>query len=259
MASPAGKFADHFSGVAAGYATYRPRYPDALFDALASIAPSRRAVWDCACGNGQASLALATHFERVIATDASAQQVTQAEPHERVTYRVAPAEQSGLPAASVSMVTVAQAVHWFDVSAFHAEVRRVLVPGGVIAEWGYALLDVPSRPAVADLVNAMDARLKSWWPPQRVHIDNHYADLEFPFERVDVGTFAMVADWTPAQLTGYLATWSAVTRYRAAHADDPMDAFARDVVGAWGDAETLRIEWPLIIRVGRVAEGVARG
>lgn len=259
MGASAGKFADHFSGVAQGYAAYRPRYPEALFDTLAALAPARDSVWDCACGTGQASVALAHRFHRVVATDASAQQVAQAEPHERITYRVAPAEASGLSTASVSLVTVAQAVHWFDVGAFHTEAKRVLVPGGVIAEWSYGLLDVPSRPAVADLVNAMDSRLKMWWPPQRVHIDNRYTDLEFPFERIEVGTFSMVADWTPAQLAGYLATWSAVSRYRAAHIDDPMIAFERDLVEAWGDAPTLQIDWPLILRVGRAGDGASRG
>ena len=100
-------FKDHFSGHASGYARFRPRYPAQLFRHLASLAPGHRRAWDCATGNGQAAVALAMHFERVIATDASAQQIENAVAHERVEYRVAPAESSGLDARSIDAVTVA--------------------------------------------------------------------------------------------------------------------------------------------------------
>src|SRR6266496_4940677 len=79
-------FRDHFSGVAEEYATFRPRYPPALFAALAAQAPRRGTAWDCATGSGQAALGLATHFERVVATDASAAQLAAARRHPRVRY-----------------------------------------------------------------------------------------------------------------------------------------------------------------------------
>ncbi|MEQ1689809.1 MAG: class I SAM-dependent methyltransferase [Gemmatimonas sp.] len=246
------EFNDHFSDVAQGYAAFRPRYPDALFAALASLAPARDVVWDCGCGTGQASVALGAHFGQVHATDASAQQIALAEPHERVTYRVAPSHASGLTNGSAALVTVAQALHWFDVDAFHAEARRVLVSGGVIAEWCYTLLDVPSAPLVADVVNAMDARMRMWWPPQRRHVDSGYDDLAFPFERLDIGAFAMEAEWSARQLAGYVATWSAVSRYRAAHGVDPTVEFTRRVTSVWGDVERHTIRWPMVLRVGRV-------
>src|SRR5687768_7980730 len=130
-------FADHFSGVASGYATFRPRYPTALFDWLATVAPARDTAWDCAAGSGQATLALAERFGRVIATDASDAQLGSAPAHPRVEYRVATADVSGLPPASVDLVTVAQAVHWFDFDRFYDEVRRVARPGGIVAVWCY--------------------------------------------------------------------------------------------------------------------------
>ena len=119
-------FPDHFSGVAGAYAEFRPRYPDALFDWLAEAAPSRELAWDCATGNGQAAVALARVFTRVVATDASAEQVQAATPHPRVEYRVGPAEESGLTSDSADAVTVAQALHWFDRPSFYAEASRVL-------------------------------------------------------------------------------------------------------------------------------------
>ena len=244
-----------FSGVAHEYATYRPHYPAPLFATLAQLAPQRDLAWDCGCGNGQASVELAAHFAHVVGTDISAQQVAAAAPHARVEYRVAPAEESGLADASVGLVTVAQALHWFDVDAFHAEARRVLVPGGVIAEWCYPLLDVPDAPDVAHVIIDMDARMRRWWPPERAHVDAHYRDLPFPFETLTSDVFAsesmaMTANWTAEQMIGYVSTWSAVSRYRAAHEEDPVIAFSERVRAAWGSATTHAIRWPLVIRVG---------
>src|SRR6185503_15450829 len=121
-----------FSGVATRYADFRPRYPETLFDYLATLVPRGSIVWDCAAGSGQASADLAVRFDKVIATDASREQIASAAPHSKIEYRVALAEQSGLPDASVSLVTVAQALHWFDLNRFYAESKRVLVPNGVL-------------------------------------------------------------------------------------------------------------------------------
>ncbi|TXH78069.1 MAG: class I SAM-dependent methyltransferase, partial [Thiothrix sp.] len=119
-------FKDHFSNVAKTYANYRPQYPAELYTWLANISPSTESVWDCACGTGQASLGLAEHFQQVIATDASAQQIAVAEPHPKIEWRVASAEASGLADHSVDLITVAQALHWFDLEQFYAEAQRVL-------------------------------------------------------------------------------------------------------------------------------------
>ena len=123
-------FADHFSRISAGYAAYRPGYPEALFDAVARAAPARRLAWDCATGTGQAAVGLAGRFQRVIATDASRRQVRDGVPHPRVRYAATEAERSALRTRSADLVTVAQALHWLDLEPFYAEVRRVLVPGG---------------------------------------------------------------------------------------------------------------------------------
>jgi SAM-dependent methyltransferase len=241
---------DHFGSVAHGYAAFRPTYPGELFAWLASQSPSRQLAWDAGCGSGQASVALADHFDRVHATDLNAQQIAAATPNPRVHYAVAPAHESGLPDHSVALVTVAQALHWFDGDAFHAEVRRVLMPGGVIAEWTYGLMFSPERPRVGALVNDLDRVVHPWWPPERRHIDDHYAMLPFPFGSLEAPWFRMRTEWTRGQLLGYLGTWSAITRCRSLTGEDPLQAFADALDSAWGDAETITMEWPLTMRVG---------
>src|SRR5690242_3844379 len=130
-------FKDHFSTAASEYASYRPTYPKELIDYLASLAPNHNIVWDCGCGTGQMSVLLAERFKRVIATDASAHMIQNAELCENVDYRRMRAEDSDLPDEHVDMVVVAQAVHWFDLSAFYNEVWRVVKPGGIIALIAY--------------------------------------------------------------------------------------------------------------------------
>jgi len=249
--APGAARGDHFSVVAPAYAQWRPTYPEALFATLAALAPSRNLAWDVGCGSGQASVALAAHMTQVHATDVSAAQVASATPHPRVHYVAAPSDVSGLAAHSVSLVTVAQALHWFDVGAFHAEVHRVLVPGGVLAEWSYGLLETPDDTRVGAVVTAFDAEMGVWWPPERAHVDAGYATLPFPYERLTLPSFAMTASWTYAQLMGYLGTWSAVSRCRAATGTDPLAPVGEALRALLPDDRAIDIRWPLTVRAGR--------
>ena len=254
----AAAFHDHFSGHAAHYAAHRPTYPPALFDWLAGVAPGRALAWDVATGNGQAALALAQHFDRVVATDASPQQIAQAPAHPRVAWHVEPAERSRLAPQSVDLVTVAQALHWFDVPAFHAEVARVLRPGGVVAAWCYAVHSV--TPAVDAVVGHLYTDLTGpCWPPERALLEDGYRTLPWPWQPVaPMPGWELVVSWRLAELVGYLETWSGVQRYRAAHGHDPVARVAAELAAAWGAPETVRqVRWPLHVRVGRHA-GVPR-
>lgn len=245
-------FSDHFSGVAGAYAEFRPRYPDGLFDWLARAAPGRRLAWDCATGSGQAAVPLARHFESVVATDASADQVAAATPDPRVRYRVAPAEQSGLASGSADLVTVAQALHWFDRPAFYREAARVLREEGLLAVWTYGHPRLDDSAADAVFQEFYSGTVGPCWPPERALVDAGYRTIEFPFEEIDPPAFEMETRWPLAGLIGYVGTWSATTRFRATHGIDPVPALARDLAAAWGDPETpRRIRWPLAIRAGR--------
>lgn len=246
------EFLDLFSGHASDYARHRPTYPPALFDWLSSLAPSRRLAWDCATGNGQAALELARVFERVVATDGSAAQLSHAAAHPRVEYRCETAEACTLENASVDLVTVAQAVHWLDHGVFYAAARRVLRPGGMLAAWCYGLSRV--SPKVDAIVDRFYRDVTGpYWEPQRRYIDEKLATLPFPLEEVrDAPAFACEARWTLADYMGYLSTWSAVQKYARVHGRNPLDVVTASLKTAWGSAEEpKRVTWPIYLRAGR--------
>lgn len=250
---PVPAFADHFSALAPAYAVARPTYPTALFDWLAGIAPTRRRAWDCAAGNGQATVPLAALFDEVIGTDASASQLAQARPHPRARYRLARAEASLLASASVDLVTVAQALHWLDVPAFFREAARVLVARGVIAAWCYGL-PVSGEPRV-DRVLAGFYRdtVGPYWCPERRLVESGYRTLPFPFDELEPPAFEMAHEWSLHQLLAYVATWSATARFVAGEGRDPVGPLATELRAAWGEDDRVRrVRWPLSLRVGRV-------
>lgn len=244
---------DHFSSVAAQYVTFRPTYPEELFDWLAGIAPQHVLAWDCGAGSGQATVALAARFSHVLGTDISAAQLAAAPQLPNIEYRVAPAESSGLPERSADLVTVAQAMHWFDLPRFHAEVRRVLKPQGVIAAWGYNRLEVGHADVRRLIDHFYDETVGPWWPPERVHVENAYRDLPFPYARIDAPHFALAQEWTRGQLTGYLRSWSAVACFKAANGYDPVETLAEEIAPFWPEGMKIRIAWPLFMLAGRNA------
>jgi SAM-dependent methyltransferase len=246
-------FRDHFSSVAPDYATFRPRYPGALFDSLAGIAPARRLAWDAACGNGQATLDLAERFEKVIGSDASAAQIAQAPAHPRIEWLVAPAERSGIAAGTVDLVTMAQALHWVDIPAFFREAQRVTKEQGIVAVWSYS--GIRSGDArIDELVRQYSHEtVGPCWPPARKLVDEGYRSVEFPFEEMQAPAFVMRERWTLGQLVGYVRTWSATTRFIEQREADPTVELAAELAKVWGNPERVReVHWPLAMRVGRV-------
>jgi ubiquinone/menaquinone biosynthesis C-methylase UbiE len=215
---------------------------------LASVAPGAELAWDCATGNGQAAVELAELFERVIATDASETQVGHAEAHRGVEYRVAPAEQSGLVSNTIDLITVAQALHWFDLERFYAEARRVLKPQGVVAAWAYKLATV-SEKIDAAITHYYSDVVGVYWPAERVLVEK-FEELAFPFAEIATPAFEMVAEWNVEHLVGYLRTWSATQRFMAERKRDPLEEVEDELREAWGD-EVRRIAWPLTVRAGR--------
>jgi SAM-dependent methyltransferase len=245
---------NHFGGVANQYAAFRPTYPRQLLADLATLAGGADTIaLDVAAGNGQATSMLADYVDHVYASDVALSQIQAMPAHPRISAYVARAEASGLSPHSVDMITVAQAMHWFDVDAFHREVRRVVRPGGIIAVWSYALLH--ATPAINDIINDLYRTTGPWWPADRAHVDDGYANLAFPYPLIPYTPPAMTAEFDMARLLGYLGTWSGVQRYKKATGDDPVAGRSDALRAAWGGADTQSVTFTfdVTMRVGRVS------
>jgi hypothetical protein len=254
-------FHDHFSSRAGPYARFRPSYPDELASGLAALSPRSRLAWDAGAGSGQLSTVLAGRFERVIATDASAEQLAHAVSHPRVEFRRARAEASGLDAGTVDLAVSAQAAHWFDLDRYYAEVRRVASsPDAVVALVSYGIGDLDGAPGEV-LLHFHGVVLADHWPPERRHVEEGYRSLPFPFPEFgrelddELGPMpkALRGSWTLEELVGYVGTWSALRSLTRERGDAPFAAFRRDLARAWGDPAARReVRWPLSIRAGRI-------
>jgi len=245
-------FKDHFSRLAAQYSAFRPTYPARIAEYVAGLCERHTLAWDCACGSGQATITLAPRFKRVIATDASAKQVSQAPALANVEYRVSKAEDSGLEADSVDLIVVAQSAHWFDLDAFYCEVRRVLRPGGVLSLWSYGNPQVEGLEVDRLVREFYSQTVGPCWPPERRLVEEGYRTLPFPFPELAVPDFTIEARWTLPQLLGYVRSWSATGRYVEEHGTDPVVALESSLLAVWGDRHRKRlIIWPLVVRAGR--------
>lgn len=240
-----------FDAGGAEYAQFRPHYPADLVGILTETAPGRTLAVDVGCGSGQLTVALAEGFESVLGLDPSESQLTHALTHERVTYRVAPAEQLPVADGSVDLVTAAQAAHWFDLPRFYAEVRRVLVPGGALGLVSYG------RQRLEEDVDARFQRfyaeeVGAYWPAERQHVDAGYRTLEFPFEELPVPPLEIRKGFRLAELLGYVSTWSSTRRAREAGREDLLERFGADMTELWGDPERVREAcWPVNVRLAQ--------
>ena len=244
-------FEDHFSKHSEQYAQYRPQYPDEIYAYLASMAPGHSLAWDCGTGNGQAAIGLAKYFDKVHATDASAEQIARAYPHAKVDYGMEPAEHVSLGASSTDLVTVAVAIHWFNFDEFYREVKRVLKPEGILAVWTYSLPKI--SPQIDSFVNQYYYEILSGYWPERIHyLEEEYKTIPFPFEEIVPPAFVMEINWNLIQFAGFLDSWSATQRYKAQKGHHPLEIIWPELIAAWGaENEPRLIRWPLHFRIGR--------
>ena len=244
-------FKDHFSDVAHDYARARPSYPSELFRFLAEIAPARRRAWDCATGSGQAAIGLGEWFDEVQATDASPDQIAEAISRENVSYGVQLAEETDFDDHSFDLVNVATALHWFDLKRFYSEVRRVLMPRGIFAAYGYLLFQV--SPQLDRVIgDQLFKPLEPHWPPENRLVREGYKSLAFPFDEIELPKFKMRLEWDFDDLRAYLGTWSSLRNHVASYGPEPMDKALAEVAKAWGKPATKRqVTMDLVGRVGR--------
>jgi ubiquinone/menaquinone biosynthesis C-methylase UbiE len=238
------KSKDLFSKVARGYAAFRPSYPRALFACLSRLVEQHQCAWDCATGNGQAAVMLADYFDHVFATDQSRNQTSHGTPHPKITYSVATAENSGLKAKSIDLITVAQAFHWFDRDAFVKEVKRVAKGGAVLALFCYGLCTI-NKETDAIVHYLYENVLGPFWEPERKLVEENYDNIHLPFEKLMVPNFDMFAYWTFEHLIGYLRTWSALISYQEKIGTDPLQPLLKALFEAFHSDEKRKVSWVL--------------
>lgn len=243
------QFKDYFSEGSDAYSRFRPNYPKALFSYLSTLTQCNDRAWDCATGSGQSALALSEYFTEVIGTDASKNQIDHAIKKPGITYQVETAEQTSISSHSIELITVAQALHWFNINKFSNEVLRVLKPKGVLAAWTYGLFDI--YPELNKVIHHLySVMLDPYWPPERRIVERGYKDIIFPLDEITPPAFQMTVEWDLSQLLGYLCTWSAVKQYENIKGNNPVEAQYETIADLWGDPECKRlIQWPLTLRV----------
>jgi SAM-dependent methyltransferase len=246
------KFSDYFSAQSEIYAKYRPTYPDSLFRFLAGCVQEHNVAWDCGTGNGQAAIMLANYFDTVVATEPSENQLLNAVAYPRVEYRCETAEINTIPDGIVDLITVANALHWFDLEKFYKEVRRVLKPNGILAVWAYS---IPKIDLETDrILNAFhNETVGEFWAYPNHLVDLEYKTIPFPFATIECPSFLSSRHFLREDLLGYLNTWSAVQKYIRVYNRNPTDDLAPILADVWPDETQIReVTWNLILKVGRV-------
>lgn len=246
-------FTDLFSESADLYARARPHYPHDLFTFIARHAPSLERAWDCGTGNGQAAISLAAHFSKVYATDPSQDQLNHASAASNVCYSVQRAEQTTFPAKHFDAICVAQALHWFDFDLFFSEVKRLAKPGAIFTAWGYSWPGV--TPSFDDIFKSVIRDvIEPYWAPQNRLLWRAFADVPFPFDRLDPPEYQISASWTFHQFLSYIATWSAIRKYAVETGEELLDKAESVLRPHWGNPDVARdVSMPLCVLAGHVS------
>lgn len=241
---------DNFSKQANAYAKYRPTYPQELYDFILSKVEQRDVTWDCGTGNGQTAKELAKYFKKVFATDISEKQIQNAHKADNIFYSVQPAEQTRFENNTFNLITVSQALHWFNFEKFYSEVKRVGRPGSWLAVWVYSLLRISKDidPIVEDFFLNM---LEKYWDAERKYVDDNYVTIPFPFEEIKRSAFSIEFYWTLDELEGYFVTVSALQKFLTANNDNPLPELMNKIRPYWTN-ETMKVIFPIHLQMGRI-------
>ncbi|XP_075491460.1 uncharacterized protein LOC142529727 [Primulina tabacum] len=256
-----------FINQAKHYVQGRPTYPRELFSFIASTTPCHHLAWDVGTGSGQAAVSLANIYKKVIATDTSPKQLELAPNLPNITYRctspdmsISELESQVGSQCSADLVTIAQAMHWFDLPAFYKQVKWILKnPNGVIAAWCYTTPEVnPSVDLLFQRFYCIDA--EPYWEPPRKLVDLKYETIEFPFEAVDGlennGPYRFNSEKLmdfEAFLT-YLRSWSAYQIAKEKGVELLRDEVVEDFKRAWSEDGKMEkvVTFPIYLRIGKV-------
>ncbi|XP_038882824.1 putative methyltransferase DDB_G0268948 [Benincasa hispida] len=248
------------------YAEGRPNYPPKLFEYIASKTLIHDLVWDVGTGTGQAAYSLAAHYTTVIATDTSPKQLDFAAKLPNIHYRHTPStmsivevEKMVAPPGTVDLVTVAQALHWFDLPSFYRNVRWVLKkPHGIIAAWCYSLPEVN---------NAIDTILRRiyttnfgpYWEAPCRFVDEEYKTIDFPFEAVDeegpTTKFATEKEMEFKDYLIYLRSWSSYQTAKDLGVELLSNEVIEELEMAWNEdgVKGKKVaKFPIHLKIGKV-------
>lgn len=241
---------DFFSGHAKLYATFRPTYPAELYQFIFDNVKEFSTAWDCATGNGQVAQHLSLRFKKVFATDISQQQLDHAIKADNITYSVQPAENTDFSNQAFDLITVGQALHWFDLEKFYMEVRRVAKPDSLLAVWGYALCTV-SPEIDKHFLHFYHHIVGPYWDSARKMVEEEYRTIPFPFQEIKTPTFTIQVVWTLEQFLGYLSTWSATQKYIKANGHDPVPSIMKKIKHQWVGERT--VTFPVFLKLGKIS------
>ena len=241
---------DNFSSQAKLYAQYRPTYPPELFKHILKKVSNYISAWDCGTGNGQVAAELAMHFAHVEASDISQKQLDNAVKLPNINYKLSSAESTPYPDNHFDLITVAQAIHWFDFDRFFGEVERVAKPGSTIAVWGYGLMT--TEEPISQIIHDFHYKTTGpYWDEERKHVDNGYVKIPFPFKHSERKLFEFKTNWTLDQLGGYFKTRSAVQHFITKEGYDPVDAFINKIKPHWPKvSKTMEFIFPVFLTCG---------
>lgn len=243
---------DRFSSGSQLYQLARPSYPASLIQEILKHVATPQFAWDCGAGSGQLTQLLAPHFDAVVATDISAHQLQHAPYFENVSYQVQSAEHTSFAEQSFDLITVAQAIHWFDFDGFYAEVLRTLRPEGILAVIGYGLIQLQQPELQGCIERLYFKTLTGYWDAERRYIDEAYQTIPFPFEEIATPELSMSFQWSAAQLLDYLNTWSALKHYRAKNSNDPLYEFKAFFALDDHANQVFELKFPIFLRLGRL-------
>lgn len=241
---------DLFSGHAKDYAAFRPVYPKTLYDFIYQFVERFDKAWDGGTGNGQVARVLADSFTKVHATDISIQQIENAFTAPNIQYHLTGVEQTDFSNDSFDLITIGQAIHWFDRDKFYKEVNRVGKQRGIIAAFGYN--PVRFSPSFDEALNRFyyDV-IYPYWDKERKVVEDQYRSISFPFEEMEAPEFKIRLDWSLQDLQGYITTWSAVQNFIRENGYNPVDDFVEGVKPLW-KKESESVYFPVFLRIGRI-------
>lgn len=214
---------------------------------------------------------LAGIYKNVIATDTSLKQLEYAPKLPNIRYEQTPpvlsmAELEKLtPQGSLDLVTIAQALHWFDAPSFYEQVKWVLKKThGVIAAWCYTIPRVnPSVDSVFDRFYTVDSN--PYWDPARRFVDAEYRSIDFPFEAIDGAADTGPFEFETEKIMDlqdyfmYIRSWSAYQTAKEKGVEllnkDVVDEFER----AWNQSGSnghKAVKFPVFLRIGKVGNNV---